>query len=69
MTWFASKAEVTREQERQWPGFLGNVTAHAATRNEGDWRVLDALGRLSPYVGVGTNTTFGMGRTVYRPER
>jgi len=33
------------------------------------WSVLDASVRLAPYGDLGTITKFGMGRTVYRPER
>ncbi len=54
-----------RARNKRWPGFVGTVTVHAAGGDTRDHQVLDALARLAPYAGVGTSTTFGMGRVRY----
>lgn len=53
-------------RRRQYPGFVGSVTFGLGNVPRRDRMVLDSLGRLAEYAGVGANTTVGMGRTVYR---
>lgn len=46
---------------RVWPGFVGSICYDFSLLDERDQRVLDSLTRLLPFVGVGANTTWGMG--------
>lgn len=49
------------------PAFVGEVAFTSRSGSARDLRVLDALGRLAPFAGVGANTTIGMGDTRYGP--
>lgn len=47
------------------PSFVGDVTFRATGGSDRDLRVLDALARLTPFAGIGANTTYGMGEARY----
>jgi CRISPR-associated endoribonuclease Cas6 len=65
----SGKTDHARAFEKKWVGFVGTARYRAWDGDERAWRVLDVLARLAPYAGVGTSTTFGMGRTEYRPAQ
>ena len=47
--------------KRSWDGFVGRVRYDLSLLDEREIRVLNVLGQFLNYVGVGANTTWGMG--------
>jgi hypothetical protein len=47
--------------KRSWDGFVGRVQYDLTLLDEREVRVLNVLGQFLNYVGVGANTTWGMG--------
>lgn len=62
------RTELTVVRGQRYPGFVGSFTIHAATAADRDRRVLEALAHLTPFAGIGANTTVGMGRCDYLPR-
>lgn len=47
--------------KRSWEGFVGQIRYDLSLLDEREIRVLNVLGQFLNYVGVGANTTWGMG--------
>jgi CRISPR-associated endoribonuclease Cas6 len=47
------------------PGFVGEMVIRCTAGTDRELRVLDALARLTPFAGIGANTTIGMGEARY----
>lgn len=62
---FNGHTEVVQVRSIRSPGFVGTATLVATRARGRDRRVLDALARLAPFAGIGTNTTVGMGTVTY----
>lgn len=57
--WAETQAWLARRSE--WHGFVGEVTFDLSKASERERRVLHALALATPFLGMGANTTTGMG--------
>ncbi len=56
-----------RVRGRELSGLVGTVVVYAPTATEQERQLLDSLGRLAMFAGIGSDTTVGMGVARYTP--